>query len=181
MRTILNNDEFKTLLLAWPNRAIQYLYDLHHRGLLKASQQRTHNREAAEDIVQDAIADLWEKHHELARKDDVSIDPYLYTIVRNRSITFYHRMVRLRESVFDETQFVPPEDEAGIDDHMIHKLLELLATFPAREQQCVVMKYFQEMTYDEIARELGTKKKAVERSLTSARKRLRRSKGKLLG
>ncbi len=53
-------------------------------------------------------------------------------------------------------------------------LWRVLASLPVREKQCIVMRYFQEMGYEEIALNLGVTVKAVERSMTSARKRLRK-------
>lgn len=180
MFSILNNEEFKRLLLSWPNRAIKYLYDLHHRSLLKISEQRTHNRKAAEDIVQDAITYLWERRQELARQEDLLIEPYLYKVVKNQSINFYKKVLNLNETLLDEDQLVPGEDENIMSDEMIKELWKVLSTFPAREQQCLIMRYFQDMTYNDIADDLGITVKAVERSLTSARKRLRRFRSNFL-
>jgi DNA-directed RNA polymerase specialized sigma24 family protein len=48
----------------------------------------------------------------------------------------------------------------------------ILSGFPRRERECLLMQVDGEMPVKEIARRLKISKKAVERSLTSAKKRL---------
>ncbi len=99
MPNTLNNEEFKRLLLSWPDRAVQYLYTLHRSSLVRRSEQRTHNRKDAEDVVQEAFADLWEKHREIGGKEDLVITPYLYRMVKtSRSRTTTIRNVSVKPS-----------------------------------------------------------------------------------
>ncbi len=174
MPDILNNDEFKRLLLSWPARAIQYLYTFHKHSLLKICEQRTRSREAAEDIVQDAFADLWERHPELGQKKDLAIAPYLTATVKNKSIDFNKQAARRNEYPLGEETTGMDESVLNADD--IDSLWKLISALPAREKQCVVMKYFQHMSYGDMANELAVTIKAVERNLASARKRMKKYK-----
>lgn len=53
-------------------------------------------------------------------------------------------------------------------------LRNLIKNFPRRERECLLLKLDEELSLDEIAARLKVSRKAVERSLTSANKRLRR-------
>ena len=174
MSDTLNNDEFKRLLLSWPAKAIHYLYTFHRDSLLRMSLQRTGSREAAEDVVQEAFADLWEKYPDLGQKKDLLIAPYLSATVRNKSIDYNRLTAQRREYPLANEMRGANETVLGEDD--IEILWKLIANLPPREKQCIVMKYFQQMTYEEMAAVLGITVKAVERSMTSARKRLRKYK-----
>ena len=68
-----------------------------------------------------------------------------------------------------------PSVEANIIELEISReIREIISTFPRREKECLLMKIDKEMTTEQIAVELNVSKKAVERSVTSANKRLRR-------
>jgi RNA polymerase sigma factor (sigma-70 family) len=174
MSDTLNNEEFKRLLLSWPAKAIHYLYTFHRDSLLRISQQRIGNRHAAEDVVQEAFVDLWERHLDLGQKKELMIAPYLSATVRNKSVD-YNKLTAQRKE-YPLANEATGSDEAILGEDDIDILWRLIASLPTREKQCIVMKYFQYMTYEEMAAALGVTIKAVERTMTSARKRLRKYK-----
>jgi len=175
MASYLDKEEFRRLLLSWPAKAIHYLYTNHRNSLIRLSEQRTRSRVAAEDIVQEAITAIWEKLDKLGSKKDFAIESYLYAIVRNKSISYHNKTREENLSSLDENRL--SEDAQRVDsiaNQYVEALWKILYSLPPREQQCVIMRYFQEMAYSEIADLLGITIKAVERNLTSARKRMRK-------
>lgn len=60
-----------------------------------------------------------------------------------------------------------------IQVEITEEILQIIARFPKRERECLMMKIEEELHNEEIALRLGVGVKAVEKSLTSAKKRLR--------
>ena len=173
------NDRLKNLLLFWPERAIKYLYEDYYDNLIRVSERKVHDRKAAEDIVQEAFADVWENRGQLTQHESLFVVPYLFTVVRNKSINFYKRSLWLHESLikyrnghqFNHGLLREPDLISAEDDKPIWRII---ATFPPKEKECLTLKHKENMSNDEIAKHLNISKKAVERSVTSAYKRLRK-------
>ena len=176
----INNERFRKLLFSYPGKAIQFLYDLYYHSLINISERLTHNRKASEDIVQETFIHVWEKHELLSQQHDSSIQYYLVRVVKNKSISFYKKDMRLIESrkkYLHGSTFNPVEysAEANIIALEVHKeIRRVISTFPRRERECFLMSVEEEMTNKQTAERLGISVKAVERSLTSANKRLKR-------
>lgn len=69
--------------------------------------------------------------------------------------------------------------EQSIEDRIIQveitqEILDIIARFPKRERECLMMKIEEELHNEEISLRLGVGIKMVEKSLTSAKKRLRK-------
>lgn len=179
MPETLDNERFRLLLRAVPGKAIEIIYNQYYEGLVHLSMKFVGVRPAAEDIVQETFVHLWEKHKTLSEYNETPINFYLARVVKNKSITHYKKTLRLQETYAHylngsrinaihqtiETQWIDQEISDRIKAH--------INSFPPREKQCLTLKIDHLMTTKEIAAELGVSIKAVERSLTSAHKRLR--------
>jgi RNA polymerase sigma factor (sigma-70 family) len=179
MSGILDNERFRKLLFSYPGKAIEFLYQFYYHRLLNISNRLTQNKKVSEDIVQEAFVLVWEKHKELGQHHEKSIEHYLVRVVKNMSITYYKKNYRLQESqikYMNGNRFVSIEHSVEInviEAEIYHELRNTIASFPKRERECLFMKIDDEMNNDQIAASLKVSVKAVERSLTSARKRLR--------
>ncbi len=180
MDGLIENERFRKLLLAIPAKAIEILYDQYYRSLLRIAINLTHDSELSEDIVQETFVHVWQNHKTLGQFHQRSIQHYLVRIVRNKAITQYKRTKHQREQ---KSEFLngsnfqfndPPIEAILIKSETNAELRHLISTFPKRERECLLMKLDQEMTTEQIAINLNVSKKAVERSLTSANKRLRK-------
>ncbi|HNP95375.1 MAG TPA: sigma-70 family RNA polymerase sigma factor [Cyclobacteriaceae bacterium] len=180
MPETLDNERFRLLLGAMPAKAIELLYDHYFEGLVHLSIKFVSDRNIAEDVVQDTLVHVWEQHKELSNHHDLPIHFYLARVVRNKSITFYKQHLKLMDNYaqFLNGNRVPSLEqtvESQLIDHEIAERIKArIATFPYRERQCLEMKIDRLMTTKEIAAELGITVKAVERTITSAHKRLRK-------
>lgn len=174
----INNERFRKLLLSLPGKAIAVLYDSYFHSLVSISKKFTHHHEASVDIVQDAIIHVWEKHKRLGSHHDHSIQHYLVKVVRNKSISYYYENLRTEEGIRHLYGNSMDQIENPIEANMIRteirmEIRNLIATFPRRERECLLMKIDGELTQVQIADRLNITQKAVERSITSAYKRLR--------
>jgi len=178
----MENENFRKLLNDWPEKAVETLFDYFYAKLVSVSLRRTQDREAAEDIVQEAFAYIWQKHKIIAR-ENINIEPYLMTIVRNKSVTWIEQSIRARSETvlyFNTVSFIEEPDEELLIIAEKKKLIwKIICEFPRRERQCLILKFYQGMPGAEIARTLEISIKSVERSLTSAYKRFRKQKHRI--
>lgn len=177
MRNHFDNAKFRELLRAYPVKAIELLYKRYYDSLFRIARFLTRNDEASKDIVQETLATVWENRRQLGREDDRSIEHYLVKVAKYKAITCYKeaRTFRTTLSSLDGYQTV---DESSIEEEMIRNefLTQMRGTisgFPKRERECLELKIDDDLSNSEIAKKLGVTKKAVERTLTSAYKRLR--------
>lgn len=180
MAGYIDNDRFRRLLLVLPGKAIAMLYNTYYTVLVGIAESLVHDRWAAEDIVQETFIHVWEQHLRLGRPDDRSIEHYLVRVVRNKSISWYKaglRMDRYRSAIMNGHAFTDKEESAEsrlIGMEMSVEIRKVISTFPRRETECLLLRLDEELNAQQIADRLKVSRKAVERSLTSANKRLRK-------
>ncbi len=176
----VNNHEIRKLLLSYPRRAVRILCDQYYNSLVRIAFNLTHDKEVSKDIVQETFAYVWQNANELGNYHERSIQHYLVRIVRNKSISYYNENVQLSKKkirfvnghTYDLTQ--DSIESRIIQIEITQEILGIIARFPKRERECLMMKIEEELDNEEISVRLGVGIKAVERSLTSAKKRLRR-------
>jgi len=161
------------------------MYELYFDKLVIISERLTHDRNASEDIVQETFTLIWKKHKELGQSHQLSIQRYLVKIVQNKSIDFYWARTEKEmlhaaylERTGATTREVPSESKLIATEKSI-LLRNIIASFPPKEKQCLLMQLDHEMKVGDIATHLGVTVKAVEARLTSAKKRLKKYKASL--
>jgi RNA polymerase sigma-70 factor (ECF subfamily) len=180
MSGLIENERFRKLLLSFPAKAIEFLYDQYYRSLIRIAKNLTHDPKVSEDIVQDTFVHIWENHKHLGQYHDRSFEYYLVRVVKNKAITYYKQSKQLQEQKIqflnghDLNENDLPVEAKLIRGEMSQEIRQLIHTFPKREKECLLMKMDDEMNTAQIAAYLNVSKKAVERSLTSANKRLRK-------
>ncbi|MEJ0055962.1 MAG: sigma-70 family RNA polymerase sigma factor [Bacteroidota bacterium] len=178
MSDTIDSERFRKLLFSYPVKAIQFLYDSYYASLVSISVSLTHNLKASEDIVQETFVHVWEKHKVLGLPHDKSIQYYLVRVVKNKSMTYYRNHQRSEDLKKRNDNSSAPGDAsveaAMIETEKYHYVRKIISRFPQREKECLLMKIDEEMSTEQIAGALEISGKAVERSLTSAGKRLRR-------
>lgn len=176
MPTVIDNSRFRTLLRVYPAGAIRLLYDFHAKPLVAAATRMVRDRQVAVDIVHDAFMVVWDRRESLY-DDKRSIEHYLMRVVKYKAIDHCCRQTRVKRlddwlSVYGEP---PAPDEPDDNEYDILELVrQRIQTFPRREKQCMLLKIDHRFSPDETAQMLMITRKAVERSLTSALKRLRK-------
>ena len=178
MSGIIDNVRFRKLLLAFPAKAIEFLYNEYYHSLILIALRQTHDRRASEDIVQETFVHVWEHYKELGQHHERSIQHYLVRVVKNKAITHFKRTVdqQLQKARYVNGQRFntgPSVETEMIQLELSREVRKVIVTFPKRERECLLMKMDEEMTVEQMAERLKVSRKAVERSLTSGNKRLR--------
>lgn len=179
MAGFIENERFRKLLYAFPSKAIEFLYDQYYRSLVSIAKKYTHDQKASEDIVQETFLHVWENHKQLGQHHERSIEHYLVRVVKNKAITFYKRSLQINVQKMEFFKEAPCSADLSIEDKIIkceveNEIRHIIKTFPRREQECLMMKLNEELSTEQIALRLGVSKKAIERSITSGNKRLKK-------
>lgn len=140
------------------------LYQRHGRALLRKAQRVLQSRDDAQDMVHALFLDL------LQKGDEPEL-PYLYRAITNRCLAFMRdesNRARLLEA-HDEALRGPIRTRC--DDHVIgmDMLVKLAAAVDERTLEIVFYRYFDDLTQEEIAVQLGLSRKTVGKKLDDVR------------
>jgi len=142
------------------DQAVTALYPAHWAGLVRLAALLTRDASVAEEIVQDAFVAL---HRRWARLDDpAAAHGYLRTsVVNGARSAMRHRQVaeRLRQP--------GPAVPAGPEERAVQstedaRVMAALRTLPRRQQEVLVLRYYADLSEQEIAEALGVSRGSVK-------------------
>ena len=151
----------------------------YQEAFLRAAQRVVHQREDAEDIVQEAFVKIYRNAHRFVKQENVEFKSWAYKIVLNTSFTHYQRLKKrgLNQEADGEamlTTVVAVGHDMGGRIEMkilIERALETLSEDLAR----ILRKhYLEDKAYETIAEEDGTTIAAVKMKLYRARKAMKK-------
>ena len=144
----------------------------------------TRNRDLAEDAVQDALLNAWNKRHQFDRS--ARLDTWIHRIAINAALQLLRRS---RPGVFEplETEVegpAPTPETVRADEELGESLAAALAHLSEIERVCFILKHLEQWRLKEIADEIGsnigTVKQAIFRAVRKLRVHMARLKGESL-
>lgn len=175
--SISDDDSLRPLLKSNPGRAMDILHARYFRPFVNMVMRYVGERSIAEDIVQEAFANLWLYHQQLAARHDKPIIAYLFKIVKNKTITYVGREQQRQEgqNVFaSQVSTVTASVEREIiRDERGEQLRAMIARLTPRQRECLVLRLDEELSNSAISERLKITVKAVEAHITAALKQLR--------
>ena len=150
-------------------------YLAYHRLMYAQALRVLRDRQAAEDAVGDALLALMKKIPLLRTLDGNKLRAYCVITVKHLSITALRRRQRVHPAVMEDVGEIP--DGSRTEDRLleragVERVKEAVCRLPEQEKRIMLMRYFREMSDEEIGRELGLKAVSVRAQLSRARKRL---------
>ncbi len=140
------------------------MYEEHGRGLVRMVRLFVDDRNAAEDLVQEAFIRLARSAHKI--KDDRKAGAYLRSIVLNLARDHNRRgLVSLRHRLPLDDREASTEDIVVLSEEH-QQVVDSLRTLPHRQRTCLILRYFDELGIDEIADALGISRNSVKTHLT---------------
>lgn len=124
-------------------KALENVFLEHQRRLFASALAITRNRAAAEDAVHEAlvaVASLKQAPNDLAA--------YLFRVVRNKALHGIRQAGRLVELPEDYLEVATNDIELTTLAHQVRTHMKALSQ---DEQQVLILKLFEDMTFDEIA------------------------------
>ncbi len=163
------------------DRAFERLVAKHQGAVIGTVAKMTGRPGDAEDLAQQVFLRVWKSAPRY--QATAKFTTWLFTIVRNlvfnesRRSYRRHEMsleAREQESHIEQTDVSTPSP----DSHLLHKELReaadrAIASLPEPQRLAVVMRRFEESSYEEIAAVLGTTVPAVKSLLFRARQQIR--------
>jgi RNA polymerase sigma-70 factor, ECF subfamily len=156
-------------------RALAAMFDLTAQRLVRFAVTITGNQPDAEDALQSAFSRIAARPRLLAAADTPW--PYLIRTVRNESL----RLIRRRRSASDQESMdsFPAKsdsvesllDEEETSDHV----RRILQSLPRSQYEVVILKYWEELTFAEIAETLALSQNTVASRYRYAMEKLYRS------
>ena len=143
------------------NQAFEMIYERHSTAAFSLAYRMTQNRNAAEDVVQEAFLSLWRSNSRYDRARG-SVRTWVLGIVHNRAIDSLRRsLVHSKRRASDEgieERFEAKERtevEAGRREEA-REVRAALTTLPPEQSRVIELAYFGGFTHTEIAGLLDT-------------------------
>lgn len=142
------------------DQLLSELYREHYRSLVRLAALLLDQREAAEEVVQDAYLELYRNAERITKRS--SADAYLRSIVLNLA-----RSRMRRRMVAKKHPPSPQPDPPGADARITvsedtTEVLDALRALPRRQRECLALRFYEEMTEEKIADALGISRSSVK-------------------
>lgn len=133
----------------------------------------TRNRDLAEDAVQDALLNAWNKRHQFDRS--ARLDTWIHRIAINAALQLLRKN---RPGVFEPLEtdvegLLPMPEHVRADEELGRDLAKALQKLSEIERVCFVLKHLEQWRLKEIAEEIGSNVGTVKQAIFRAVKKLR--------
>jgi RNA polymerase sigma-70 factor, ECF subfamily len=156
---LLADEDLISLLVEGDARAFATLYDRHGRAAYSLAYRMMGEKQAAEDLVQDALLKVW-RGAESYRTERGSVRTWILSIVHNRGIDQL-RSLASRRRTQDRVEASAPTSqpsEAFAEtwrNSQREQVREALSTLPQEQVKILELAYFSGYTHVEISELLG--------------------------
>lgn len=156
--------------------AFEEVFRLYWKPLYLAAYKRLHNRQEAEDIVQEVLAGVWQRRAGLHTES--SLSGYLFTALKYRIISFYAKVKpeRFQGEILEQLLNRQTDDHYAqlLSEELKGLLLQEIQKMPANMQQVYQLTRDQHYSIKEVAQKLGLSEQTVKNLTTASSKRLRK-------
>ena len=143
------------------------VFDTNYEYILNYLYYLSGDMELAEDLVQDVFLRLWDKKGEV---NHTTVRAFLFTIARNHFLKSTRRKkydLQFRSGYVETIEVKSPEYLMELQE-FDRKLQKAIADLPEKCRVVYLMSRSDEMSYAQIAENLGVGVKAVEKQMTKA-------------
>lgn len=163
-------------------KSFEYIFKEYHGMLVLFADKYIKDIDSSRDIVQDVFEKFWDNSKSL--DINVSIKPYLFQAVKNRSLN-YLRHIGVVDKSYDKLKGIAIESSGvlNFDDNdtfktvlsneLKEKIDEILSDLPDKYSSVYKMSRFSALKNKEIAEVLGISEKTVEKHITKVTKIMR--------
>jgi RNA polymerase sigma-70 factor (ECF subfamily) len=175
-----NTDELVERCLTGDQAAWELIVKQHWRKVFNLAYKFVGRHDEAEDLTQDIFLKIFKALHTFDRR--ANFQTWLISISRNLCIDHYRSVRKERETMardVDASELSPVSRERGPESQLEQVKLEqmiqsALGELPAALRQAVVLRDLKELSYQEIADELGLPEGTVKSRINRGRLELAR-------
>ena len=164
--------------------AFEALFQQYQGLVFKTAYLMTGNRQEAEDILQEVFVSVWKSRHTF-NPTKGKLTTWLHRITINQCARIHRKkqpaLLSLEKVTEEGFQLQAAENSELPDESLISKseyeeLMKALNSLDSKHRPVLVLRYFNDLSYDEIARvldiPLGTVKSRINQALRSLREQL---------
>jgi len=163
-------------------KAFSRLVEKHQHAVVGTIARMTHHSPDTEDLAQQVFLRLWKSAKRY--QPNAKFTTFLFTITKNLVFNATRQKSRRKEHSLDEQEdewhqsLEDPHPTIRPDDSLSQNELrevidQAIASLPEKQRMAVVLRRYEQMPYDEIARVLDLSVSAVKSQLFRARATLR--------
>ncbi|WP_167610845.1 RNA polymerase sigma-70 factor [Maribellus sediminis] len=153
--------------------SFKVLFGKYFKSLCFFAMKYLQSMEAAEDVVQDAFRELWEKRSEVRESDKLPI--YLYQTVKNKCINLIRKnksQEKYLEWIQHNQLFVTYEDKAMIEAEIFREIMFHVDALPEKSREVFKLSYLHKKKEQEISELLNVSVNTVKTHKMRAKKAL---------
>lgn len=162
-----NDDDTWQLFISGQDILFENLYHTYYKSLCDFGMRLCPDQEFVKDCIQDIFIKIWTNRTEMTAIR--SIKAYLFTALRNAIINFYSsprsKIGAINEDTFPVfiLEYSPEEILIGkeTDSENLKKVVIALNNLTPRQKECIYLKYYSGLEYEEIAKIMGISVKAT--------------------
>lgn len=111
----------------------------------------TQDRDSALDLAQDTFVAAWENLSNF--KGEARFESWLYRIATNKSLNFIKRESRKAGDLDADSLIASSDSEAGMyRKELRQRVIDFMSRLPAQQRLVFELRFYKEMSFDEIAR-----------------------------
>jgi RNA polymerase sigma-70 factor (ECF subfamily) len=177
-KQFLKNDSEALLQMADGNiDAYRFLFDNHFSNLCNFLLIYLHSKELSEEIALDIFAYIWEKRQTLQIK--ATFKSFLFAAAKNKAISLYRKEHHQKFTSIETSESVMPNDYSSqflLENNELRDIInDAILKLPEKSRQIYLMAWEENLSYKEIAGQLGLSQKTVENHVGIALRKLRES------
>lgn len=153
-------------------KAFEVIVSRYSKVLFNHISRSVSSREDAEDVLQSVWIKAWRGLDHF--RGECQLSTWLFTIATREVCSKYREKKRVQTTVLEDKHEGRQSTEQGMPDAQVieAKLQEAIQELPEKQLQVFIMRYFEEMTYEEMANVTGTSVGALKASYHHAVKKI---------
>ena len=135
------------------------LYDSHYKTMVRLASMYVDQREAAEEVVQDAFVKLLKGNYRINEGSEAA---YLRRMVVNGAHSALRKRRVRRRHTPEEAEPVAAAEEEGVSRSERERILQAVRQLPRNQAAVIVLRYYLDLSEAEIAETLGIARGSVK-------------------
>ncbi len=164
-----NEEQILEALQAGDRPALRHIFDAHYEMVCQAIMRLVQDRSTSEDLAQEVFIRFWEKRAQIQIK--TSLSAYLRRMAINEGLMYLRRQKRWETDELEAGREAGAEvsgEDVLLQDELGQRIRQAIQQLPPRCRAVFQLSRYEELTYKEIADQLGISVKTVEHQMGKA-------------